>query len=673
MSSINTLVARTLITLTGLGVVFYIVIVIAGISSYACPFQTPVSTVLRGPWKKVRCGIVSLIVYSKWVLSRTRRRCKREARSLLHRQSQPTIPLEVVQVDRPEPWLLSEDLASTRRTNADDVQCVSWILGNITDPEALDAALPLAGEIQWLDFGDDFWPIHRLIVTTFMSCFDPTRTLYPGSRDRAYYSARAMLWISTLAVFRHRVSRVRYIIPSSEYTALAPDPDLEHLLGFIALDRGYASDIEWLLRINPGCTPLHSQWTSNLLLHYSRWIINPNMDLGLFSGVHEIKTTTPLNAKLNRLLTWCTFLGSPVESEVLMIQNKSYTISYFFSSGCLLLFASDHIEHALYQLSKAVLLAIDETPTRQAFIPHMLRDLIKLEYRPWCLTEIVYEWCSMIYKKHERIPNWESLLLVCLEIGFRHLDFQAESIEASLTHAEHHRGLVDVVFKSRESESIADLLHAWTARHKHNEWAPEFLNLCPAHLICLQNLVLFSPRLRRLVIRSVELIGYKGFEGVGVERFIGLLNHLHVTVKDMDKKKNWGKLLLDTIQSSEGIQHLSHSYWELLVGLVVSESRWLGPDSKRSLQIMTSLTEAKEWDKLECWVGIVWMLLPEGLNPGEGDLGHLMTSLFRQRPGAVQELEQRMEQWSQRAGKDVPESFKRAHEQAHEAAQRGGL
>ena len=328
MSSINTLVARTLITLTGLGVVFYIVIVIAGISSYACPFQTPVSTVLRGPWKKVRCGIVSLIVYSKWVLSRTRRRCKREARSLLHRQSQPTIPLEVVQVDRPEPWLLSEDLASTRRTNADDVQCVSWILGNITDPEALDAALPLAGEIQWLDWGDDFRPIHRLIVTTFKSCFDPTRTLYPGSRDRAYHSGRAMLWISALAVLHGRVHRIRNIIPSSKYTTRTPDPDLEHLLGFIAGDWGYVGDIEWLLRINPGCTPLHSQWTSNLLLHYSRWIINPNMDLGLFSGVHEIKTT-PLNAKLNRLLTWCTFLGSPVESEVLMIQNKLYGISYF--------------------------------------------------------------------------------------------------------------------------------------------------------------------------------------------------------------------------------------------------------------------------------------------------------------------------------------------------------
>ena len=327
MSTINATVARTLITLTGLGVVFYIVIVIAGMSSYACPFQTPVSIALRNP-QKIRSGVVSLIVHSKRVLLRTRRRCKPGVRSLLHRQSQPTIPLEVVQVDRPVPWLSSKDFAIIRRTNADDVRCISWILGNITDPEALDAALPLAGEIQWFGRGVDVDPIYDQIVTTFMSCFDPTRILYPESRDRAYYSARAMLWISTLAVFRRRVSRVRYIIPPSEYTTLAPDPDLEHLLEFIALDRGYGSDIEWLLRINPGCTPLHSQWISNLLLHYSQ-TSDIQIDPGLVSGAHEIKTTTPLNVKLNRLLTWCTFLGSPVESKVLMIQNKSYGISCF--------------------------------------------------------------------------------------------------------------------------------------------------------------------------------------------------------------------------------------------------------------------------------------------------------------------------------------------------------
>jgi hypothetical protein len=282
----------------------------------------------------------------------------------------------------------------------------------------------------------------------------------------------------------------------------------------------------------------------------------------------------------------------------------------------------------------------------------------------------------VIYDNRQSLQDWESLLLVCLEIGFRHLDFQRRSIEATLTHTEHHQGLVDAVFKSQESESIADLLHAWTAESGSHGPASALLSSCAEHLVGLRDLAPFSPRLRRLVIRSVELIGYEGFRGVEVERFIGLLNYLHVLVEDMDEKANWGKHLLDTIQSSEGTQYLSHWYWELLVELTVLESRQLRLrlDPARSLQIITSLTEAKEWSRLECWMGIIWMLFPweESAMP-EGDLGHYMLLLFRQRPGAVQRLEQWMEQWSQTCGDDIPESFKRICGQARETAQRDTL
>jgi len=168
-------------------------------------------------------------------------------------------------------------------------------------------------------------------------------------------------------------------------------------------------------------------------------------------------------------------------------------------------------------------------------------------------------------------------------------------------------------------------------------------------------------------VRSIEIIGYKGFEGVGVEKFVELLNHLHVTAEDMDDEHCWATLLLDTIQSSEGTQHLSNLYWEFLVELVVSGLWWRRLDPARSLQIMTSITEAKEWNKLECWVGIVWML-GAGETTGE-DLERSTVLLFRQRSGALQKLEQWMEQWSQRNSRDIPESFKRVCERAHEAEQ----
>jgi len=304
----------------------------------------------------------------------------------------------------------------------------------------------------------------------------------------------------------------------------------------------------------------------------------------------------------------------------------------------------------------------------------VLRDLIKLENRPRCLTEIAYEWCSVICENRQGCEDWESLLPISLEIGFRHLDPRRMYIQAELTHTGHHQGLVDIVFGVGGSEEIADLLHAWTAKGFSHAPAHTLLSTCTSHLVGLHHLVPFSSRLRRLVIRSVELIGYEGFDSVGVEGFIELLENLHVTVEDMDNDSRWVNILLDTLQSSDGPQHLSHWCWELLVELAISVSRWLRPDFAYNSQITTFLTEAQEWSKLECWMGIVWMLWPPragGLT--EEDLGRTMKSLFRQRPGAGQKLEQWMERWSQTHGKDVPGSFQRICKKAYEAAQKDAL
>ena len=156
-----------------------------------------------------------------------------------------------------------------------------------------------------------------------------------------------------------------------------------------------------------------------------------------------------------------------------------------------------------------------------------------------------------------------------------------------------------------------------------------------------------------------------------MEKFIELLDHLRVTGKDIVGKENWAKLLLETLKSSEGAQHLSYWYWELLVGLAISESPWLRLVPARSLEIITSLTEAKEWSKLECWIGIVWMVLTRKENAMvEGDLGHSMLLLSRQRPLAIPKLEQWMERWGKENDEEIPESFQRICKQVLEAARR---
>ena len=556
---------------------------------------------------------------------------------------------------------------------------MSWILRHITDPEAIDAALPLAGEIRWFDEGVNVNPPYDLIVSTFEACFDSARKLYPGSRDRAYYSGRAILWIHALAMRKSYDFAREFPLPNVEYTTPVLDPDLKQLLQANQRRWSLGYRIEILLRIDLDQTPSHLQWISNLLLHcFPVNLTGQFHDLVLswFSDFYATdsyatKTTIPLNTALNRILVWCTILGSPVEEEALKVQNKSYDIPCFCSLSCSQFFTSDRAELILDKLSKVGLPAINGTPTQQKVVLTILSDLVKLETTPERLTKITYEWCSVIYENRQSVQNWERLLLLCLESGFRRLDFRRQSIKTTITHTEHHRGLVDVVFRSQESEVIADLLHAWTMNDLRY-LAARLLGPCTGHLIGLQNLVSSSPRLRRLVIRSVELTGYEGFEGVGAERFVEFLNHLYVTAKDLDDGSRWVKLLLRTIQSSEAPQHLSHSYWELLAELTVS-SRRLKVNFMDGLQITTSLTEAREWSKLECWMGIFWMCLPEEADPTEGDLGYSMSLLFRHQPGAIQKLEQWMERWRREHYNRVPKSFQQLCKRAHEAAKQDTL
>jgi len=92
---------------------------------------------------------------------------------------------------------------------------------------------------------------------------------------------------------------------------------------------------------------------------------------------------------------------------------------------------------------------------------------------------------------------------------------------------------------------------------------------CVERLVCLHNLVPFSSRLRGLVIRSTELVGYEGFEGVGIERLVELLNRLRVAVEDMVWFYSWGRFLMGVLQTSEGTRLLSHWHWEVLMELAI--------------------------------------------------------------------------------------------------------
>lgn len=315
------------------------------------------------------------------------------------------------------------------------------------------------------------------------------------------------------------------------------------------------------------------------------------------------------------------------------------------------------------QLSQAIDFAIQTSHPQCDLLPYILSDLTRMENHPRNLTENAYKWCSTICKNYQNLENGQQLLFLSMEVGFHHLGPQDPWNVNPLTHTEHHHKLGDIIFESGDDKAIADLLLAWTlGYHYFSSHGP--LNAHAEHITLLHEIQPFSSRLRQVIIYSIEVMGYEGFKEVGVEALIPLLNSLDVALKDMACSWLWLDLLLVVIQFSEATQHLSHHYWELLLELTISWSSMQLPTYHP--QVMISLKDAQEWDKLEYWIGVIWMVWPpEDDEPMEKELEDGMLLLFHQQPGAIQRLQQWMQQWSDKQGLVVPKSFEQICEKAY--------
>ena len=313
-------------------------------------------------------------------------------------------------------------------------------------------------------------------------------------------------------------------------------------------------------------------------------------------------------------------------------------------------------------MDKAIVPALAPTHPTHKIVRHMLSSLTKLPSRPKCLTEMAYRWCTVLLDRS--CEDWKCLLFLSLELGSRHLDPDQGRLQTP-SHVDIGERLLDTVFECKESKAIEDLLCTFVVHPLTGALTGVYAN----HITNLRDSITspFSPRLRRSVIRSIELIGYKKFEDAGAEKFIKLLNYLNVGVKDIDSKAAWASVFLGAIRSAEGIQLLAIQSWELLVELATDWTR-ISEDEELEYapDITKHLLEAGEWDKLECWVALVWMTWPPEIEDAAEDRV-AMEWLFRQRPSAVQELPALMERWGQKWRKVVPVSFREIYRQAEGA------
>ena len=368
MWSINSTVACTLITLITIGGLFYLGIVAAGVSSYECPFQTPVSIALCSLWKTVVPILPPVIATGTTLYKHLAMppvatalshfwgdflfMCKLfhvwfqchsfHSHSPVLPVTQHTPPHPVVCLPHtthlsvtPDTWLTPEALARIQKGNANDVQCVLWIFQNITDPEALNAAIRLASIILWFEDGPDAEHPYDQIVTIFNACFDSGGKVQPGLRDRAYHSAQAILWIRICAMCVSQGYGAKFPLPIGPCDVISLDDDLEDLLRICG--GGDAPQIiYWLYEAFPTLSPGHLQWTSNALLHLF-WA-NRSVP-GAFDLVVKYHTrggwgAISLNTMLNHLLVACILLDWPIEEQVLKVQDKVYVIPYLCPANC---------------------------------------------------------------------------------------------------------------------------------------------------------------------------------------------------------------------------------------------------------------------------------------------------------------------------------------------------
>ena len=275
------------------------------------------------------------------------------------------------------------------------------------------------------------------------------------------------------------------------------------------------------------------------------------------------------------------------------------------------------------------------------------------------LTNAAYGWCAVIWENRQSCEDWERFLFLSLEIGFRRFEeYHCSSMD--LMHTDHHQELAKAVFRSNNIDAIAYLL--WALRvSRDGRPAVKSFSLYKQYIVDLPNNipVPFPQRLQRTVCECVEIIG---FEEVEPERIAGFLNHLHIGVGETTIPF----VLLKTAQSQKGHHHLATHSWESLVQAIINWD-WGFEDYRYTPHVTSSLLENQEWDKLECWMAIVWVLWPPVTEDVAEDLKQAMEVLFHKKPSAVQKLTQWVEQGWKEFRKDPSASFQQICKQGHEA------
>ena len=284
---VNSSVSSVVIAFTGFGFSFYSVIVAASVFSFDCPFQTPVSLLIR--------YVIRLTTPYLRNLRKAIGSTQRPLQSGM-KQTGIDLPLSITTVDRghdlqasittlafmtpnairlPQPviplFVQEKDLEGDRL----DARCINRLFEMSTDVDVTISNMDFVPEIIWHSDIKDV-PRKR-IYDTLVDCFDfsgANPVVLPRSRDVAYLSAKAFVHIELqrrciTPYEEHKQENWRHLLANHHPLSPGPhrsDPDLEAVLFMVDMTLGHGNVFSWE---ESEMTPLHRAWTSHVFLYHA--------------------------------------------------------------------------------------------------------------------------------------------------------------------------------------------------------------------------------------------------------------------------------------------------------------------------------------------------------------------------------------------------------------------
>ena len=279
---VNRSVSSVVIGFTSFGLLFYMLIATASILSFDCPFQTPVSLMIR-------FAIDLALPY--WRILRRTFGPKRQAPQPGTLGAPHDLPISIGAIGGHDleanfttlacvaPGVIQPPLfiqGAGGEVDRLDARCISRMFVMSTDVDVVTSIMDFIPEIIWHG-GIKSVPVKR-IYDILMDCFDfsgPGPVLIPKLRNVAYLSARAFthIGLQRRCITRygeHEQNSWRVLCanhPLLSSTECGPDSDLRTALFMVDMILGHDSAFPW---DQMEMTPSHHAWMSHVLL-YRAW------------------------------------------------------------------------------------------------------------------------------------------------------------------------------------------------------------------------------------------------------------------------------------------------------------------------------------------------------------------------------------------------------------------